>query len=210
MISKFTKDYIAEKAKKENIAIPPNYEERLETYCQLVQSYGHKLEFRKGRSLTCNSLNANAGLKNWSIVATPEYAYQLVSDPEIDLPFKITLGHELTHKERDLICLIPRKLKFYAWLNEAHADFGAAQKMFDSNRQVLLDSISFKLNYIKKHEGHDWEDYSHPSLARRRYYVENFDFDENLIRQIARDVNYRNNRVIEKVCNHFENIKLKG
>lgn len=210
MLSNFTKKYILRRARKEKIIIPQNYREILENYCQIVTGYGYKLEFRKGRGLRYNRLGANAGWhKDCAIVATPEWAYQLVTNPEADLPFRITLGHELTHKERNLIGFRLCTSKFYAWINEIHADYGASQKMFSGSRKALLDSICFKNNDTRKYGGCNKDTSSHPSWTKRKYYVENFDFDANLIQQIAKDVNYKNSKGIERACSYFQPIELK-
>ena len=211
MICQFTKEYILEQAKEKNIEIPSNYETILENYCELVKKYGYDLEFRKGRSLTFDNLGANAGcLKNNSIVATPEWAFQLViKNQDADTAFRITLGHELTHKETQFshyfsLC----NLKYIAWVNEVHADFGAAQKMFNSNRKILIKAIDYKLNYKHKHQKGDIEDFTHPSWVRRKYYVEHFNFDSKLIQQIAKDVGCSNKKLINKICLFYKEIKL--
>ena len=151
MICKFTKNYIFAKAKKENIIIPFNYEEILKSYFQITEKYGYKLKFKKGRGLTYNNLGANAGFfKNSSIVATPEWAFQLIiNNEEAGLTFLITIGHELTHKEKEFNILKYgiKYIKMIAYTNEIHADFGAAQKMFNCNRKILIKAIDYKLNY---------------------------------------------------------------
>ena len=71
-------------------------------------------------------------MKNSTIVATPEWAFQLVVDTEASAVFMITLGHELTHKEKEISCFRHLfGLRFCTWINEVHADFGATQKMLD-------------------------------------------------------------------------------
>ena len=73
------------------------------------------------------------------------------------------------------------------------------------SRQKLLDSTRYKKALKKKDKG----DFAHPSWERREYYVTNFNFDEKLIRQIARDVGCLNERLIEKITQFYKPIVLK-
>ena len=54
------------------------------------------------------------------------------------------------------------------------------------------------------------DDY-HPSWDKRESYVENFDFNSELIDQIAKDTGYSNPKFINKVkiCGYYGDIKLK-
>lgn len=209
MVCKSTKKYIENKAGKDKIVIPDNYENILNQYCIAVANFGYTLEFREGRNLTKSKLNANAGLfKNSSIVVTPEWAAQLVlyNTEEVHNAFKMTIGHELTHKDKD-ICVLRygiRYIKFIAYINEVHADFGAAQKMANSNRDTLLKSLRYKKSFTDVEK----DDPTHPTWEKRISYVENFDFNKDLIQQIAKDVGCTNKNLIDKVCNHYQEITL--
>lgn len=211
MLCKSTKKYIEKQARTKNIAIPSNYEDILNQFCEIAKGFGHKLEFRKGRGLSKNTLNANAGLfKNSSIVVTPEWAAQLVlcNKENISDIFKITIGHELTHKEKQLcpIKYIPKIkfIKFLSQVNEVHADFGAAKKMANGNRKQLLDSIEYKKSLKKI----DKEYFGHPSWTRRKIYVENYNFNNELIQKIAKDIGYTKQNQIDKVCKYYKEIEL--
>ena len=213
MISKFTKKYIIKQIKINHLKIQFNYEKTLIFYCKLIENYGYKLEFRKGRNLTINKLNANAGyFKNSSIVVTPEWAYQLIiNNSNLNDIFLITLGHELTHKDNE-ICILKygiKYIKMIAYTNEIHADFGAAQKMFNCNRKVLIKAIDYKLNYKKEYNQKDKSDFTHPSWARRLYYAENYNFNEDLIKKIAEDVGYKNEKLIKEISEFYDEIILK-
>ena len=209
MICKSTKKYIKKRAKKENIKIPDDYENILNKYCRIVEEMGYTLKFKKSLNFPSNKLNANAGFfKNSSIIVTPEWAARLVmySDEEVHNAFKITLGHELTHKDNDL-CFFKYRVKYYkfiAHVNEVHADFGGAQKMANANRHILLNAIDYK----KSNKRVDKADSTHPSWEQRKYYAENYNFNEALIQQIAKDVGCKNRDIIDKVCNHYQEIIL--
>lgn len=204
------KSIFQKKQKQKNIELSSNYEETLKTYCKLVEKYGYVLEFKKGRNLTFSNLGANAGVfNNSSIVATPEWAFRLVATDDANVPFMITLGHELTHKEKEFPCFRHLlDLQFCTWVNEVHADYGATEKMFDCSRNALLTSIDYKLRYKREHQKGDIEDLTHPSWARRKYYAEHFDFNADLIQQIAKDTECKNQKLIDKMCNFYKEIVL--
>ena len=77
--------------------------------------------------------------------------------------------------------------------------------MVHSSKQKLLESVRYKRALKKKDE----EGFIHPSWDKREYYIEHFDFDEKLIRQIAADVGCSNSKLIQKVCNYYKRIVLK-
>jgi len=49
---------------------------------------------------------------------------------------------------------------------------------------------------------------SHPSLKRRLYYIQNYDFTEALIRDIATYLQYPTNSEISQVVSYFPEIVL--
>lgn len=148
-------------------------------------------------------LNAKAIDPNY-ILVSPEWATRLILFDNADThnAFLITLGHEMTHNEGDF----PEThthfndKKFIKWVNEVHADFGAAHKMTSSSRQKLLDSIEYKLSLKKQ----DNDSTTHPSWERRKGYVENYDFDNKLIKKIALDTDCTNSTLINDICNHYK------
>ena len=70
----------------------------------------------------------------------------------------------------------------------------------------LIYNEYLDFNGLKKK---DEEGFIHPSWDKREYYIEHFDFDEKLIRQIAADVGCSNSKLIQKVCNYYKRIVLK-
>lgn len=149
--------------------------------------------------------------RNSNIGVNSEWAARLVlynDDPSVTNAFMITIGHEATHKENDYTLLKSLKKvnkKFINWIDEVHADFGAADKVADSSRNKLIASIDYKINDCKN----SYKDYSsHPSWQRRRYYAENFDFNEQLIRQVAEDTGCKDEKLIQKVCGYYDDINL--
>ena len=103
-----------------------------------------------------------------------------------------------------IIVLFFSRFFFIAYVNELYADFGAAEKMANSSRQKLLDAMEYKKARKNKDEG----TCDHPSWAQRIYYAEHYDFGEELIRQIAKDTGCNNQKIIDKVCKHYQEIKL--
>ena len=134
---------------------------------------------------------------------------RLIFDNEYaDRAFKITLDHELTHKEDPFLPYF-LNVKFCAWVNELHADFGSVKKMFDGERCALLYAIDYKMTYRKNKGKKDVDRYSHPSWARRKNYIQNYNFDDELIHKIAHDVKCKNQKLIDYVCGCYERIVLR-
>lgn len=118
----------------------------------------------------------------------------------------ITIGHELTHKEKDFFSFrYILSYKFISWVNEVHADFGAAEKMADSSRNKLILSMKYKLSLKQT----DNDSPTHPSWEKRLDYVSNYDFDETLIRKIAEDTGCQNEILINKIISYYKPIMLK-
>lgn len=127
--------------------------------------------------------------------------------------FLITMGHELTHKEKSICPLIyiyrTPWCRFVAWTNEVHCDFNGARIFADSSREKLLQSMKYKLAYNENNGVKDTGDGAHPSWKQRIHYAEKYDFREDLIRKIAEDAGCHNEHLIRKVCTFFEDIKLE-
>lgn len=89
------------------------------------------------------------------ILCSTRWALRLVfhQDEKTFNAFRITIGHELTHKEGDFM---------------------------------------------------------HPSWERREYYAEHFNFDEELIRQIAIDVGCSNEKLIKRISEYYKKIILRS
>lgn len=213
MISIGVKQYIKKKAKKFGIQLTEDYLKILKYYCALVRKEGCSLSFRKGRNLNPNTLDCNAGLGIiFGIVATPEWAYQLVVDTQDSLQniFLMTLGHELTHRENDLNPLLHfgKNQKFVAYINEVHADFGAVVKFGDCDSDKQIQAMNYKLIEKEKSGRKDESNNGHPSWEKRMSYIQQKNFDEALIRRIAADVRCTNEKLIQKVISHFDEIYL--
>lgn len=202
-----TKHYIFKRAAELNTVVPSNYLDILKEIIKSELSNG--IYIKISWLYNCNKfINANAFFGK-IILLNPEWATCLIlyKDNDLENAFNITIGHELTHKDKHLCSfrLSKKKEQFMAWVNEVYADFGAAEKRAGASRQKLLDSIKYKK------ERHPTEDSQlHPSWERRKHYVENFDFEPLLIEQIAKDVGYHNQKFIDKVksCGLYKNINL--
>lgn len=206
MTNYFLKNYVKKRAIELNMSFPSNWESIMYEYKKiekdikkyiLFTDYGYNPKTLNGGSMIPYVINLT---KEWAVRIV------LFNSEDTKNAFFITIGHELTHKDKEFSRLRfgKRNRQFIARVNEVHADFGAAQKMVNNNRQKLLDSIEYK-RLLKKVDN---EDFSHPSWARRKYYVENFDFNRELINKIAEDIGYTNQDLIDKVCNHYQEIKL--
>lgn len=128
-------------------------------------------------------------------------------DTTTENAFLITLGHELTHKKEEVskrYFLKKMDRKFINWVNEVHADFGAAKEMVNGSRDLLIKSTEYKLAL----KPYNKDSYSHPSWTRRLEYATNYNFDELLIRKIANDTSFENELLLKKVLKHFSPIIL--
>lgn len=208
MINFLTKQYISRRTKELGGSVPDNYLAILQKIENTELPDGMSLRFG---GLFNRGKNVNAyPLFRKYIILNPEYATKFVlydgdnkKKSKLSKALLLTIGHELTHIEKHQekykqltpFRLPLKKMKFTAWVNEAHADFGGAQKMANSSRQTLLEVMEYK-----KAQHPDSKDICHhPSWERRMYYVKKFDFTNELIEQIAKDVGYKNQKFIDKV-----------
>ena len=122
----------------------------------------------------------------------------LYDSPETFHAFKSTVGHELTHKDKEINRMMysGAERKFIAQLNEVHADFGGADKMFASSRDALLRAIEYRKSIIPP--GQDNGDFAHPPWWKRYEYAKGALFGKDLICQIACDNHCENEELIQK------------
>lgn len=197
-------------AKKNNTIIENDYKQRISLFMKEIVSSEIKIKFSS--FFLSGNLGANSSFKN-TITLYPRWAYEILINQSERLTnaFRITIGHELTHKEGDLFPLKhgPKFLKVISWINEVHCDFAGAQKMVKCNRDFLVDSCKFK----KEKMSSDNEDCSHPSWDKRVKYAESYDFDEKLIRKIISDAGvkpteYEEEKLVDDVFKKFSRIHL--
>lgn len=215
MLSVRTKVYLKKRAKKEIKHIIKKYKNILQKYYNIAEQYGYKIRFTNCGFTKVDKfkyrLDANAAIFSQSTInVSPEWMYQLIfnNSKEVDNAFILTLGHEMTHKDENDLCPFTfciKKSKFLAYVNEVHADFGGSQKLADSSRERLIQASLYKKNSSHQNKG----DCTHPSWDKRIEYATNYNFNEDLVRKIASDINYTNEEIIRDVSKHFENIILK-
>lgn len=144
-----------------------------------------------------------------------EWARLLIQNKEeSNNAFEITLGHELAHKDGDFAVLFwerERKRyihkedrKFVNWVTEVHHDFAAAEKMAESSKKKLIESIEYKIAM----KPNNTDSTSHPSWRNRKEYAEAGIFSKKLIEKIAFQTNCLNIDLIERVCDFYKPISL--
>lgn len=184
MVSPIVRCYIVIRALQLKVKIPKQIGRKLSKYEKNASRNNNNVKFTCFQSMLNGTLEASSIIPK-RITISPEWAVNLIlfNDCEVENAFYLTVGHELTHKDGDFSkkCTVVRDKKFINWINEVHADFGAAKKMVDSNRNKLIDSMKYKLA-LKEN---DKDGPTHPSWKRRLEYVSNYSFDEKLIKQIA-------------------------
>lgn len=219
MISESVKNHMLEVAAEQKKEIPKNYLDILGKYFEIAKKLGCNLEFKEKLPPDRETLNANSGCRTKKITATSRWAAELVLNDtfESQNAFFITIGHELSHKSKELFWLrLPiRNLKFVAHVNEVHADFNATKVMCDFNRAMLVASCEYKKKFKEekyKKEGKPFVDkdrLSHPSWTRRIIYAKEYNFDKDLIYRIADDTGCKNKRLIKKAIKFYDEIVLK-
>lgn len=145
------------------------------------------------------------------ILINAEWAVRIVFDqgnPTMHDAFTLTICHEMIHQERDFYFFdfFTNDGKFVNWVNEVHADFGGIRKGLDGKRNRASEAMKYKKSCRKKL---DRDSRSHPSWEKRIEYIENYNFNKELIDRIALDCNCKNTRLITNVINFFEIIDLE-
>lgn len=194
--------------------LPLNIEEALGEYIKkLGDTEGKKIVFTYKKDAGAKFLSAGAytpGAPD-EIWFNSEWAARLLyyDDQSIWNAFSLTVGHELTHKENDFsqrtLCI--RDMKFISWVNEVHADYKSALKRAGSSRDKLIASHNYKLK-AKNILYRDHNTGSHPSWRKRIYYIKNFDFNRELIDEIARDTKCKNQELINRINDYYDSIIL--
>lgn len=201
---------ILKKAQRLGLKVPKNYEDILNGYSNIKKPGNDKIIFTWFFGGNIPTLDANATLKG-KILFNAEWAARVVlfDNEETLNAFKSTVGHELTHKDREITierCYSSLDKLFIRRINEVRADFGAGQRMLNSQRNLVLDAVNYKraLNSRGRRLKFD----PHPTWEQRYNYIKNYNFSRELIYKIADDMNYHNKAIIEKVCDYYEDINL--
>jgi len=175
--------------------------EKLLEYQKLPQ-LKHILLIYTAHFINLNEVNASSIIP-FTIVIYSKWAIKILenNDSETRNAFLLTLGHELTHKDKEFLSIIyfKKSKKFINWVNEVHADFGAAEKIVNSKREKLLLAMEYK----SKLNPNSVDRQSHPSWKRRLDYATNYNFDENLIKQIYKDSGCKNTELLNKVLDFY-------
>lgn len=198
----FIKYHIIRRAKELKIKIPENYIAIINNIENVYTKNNIKIRFSILKDGNAKFINATSTIKKY-IIFNAEWAARLVlfDDEETKNAFQITLGHELAHKDGDYFNLLffGKNKRFVNYVNEVHADFGAAEKMANFDRKKLIASMNYKLSL----KANDKNTSDHPSWNTRKYYVENYNFNKKLIERIAKDVECNNKDLIEKVYKYY-------
>lgn len=210
MISPLVNMYVLCKAKRLHLALPEDWRNTLlrETeYCKVNRI---KVIYSWIWDCGCTVPNASATIPG-VILVNAEWAALIALYPDredIHDAFRLTMGHEMTHHEKDYFFIEPfsKASKFVYWVNEVHADFGGIVKVFDANAEQGMSAMQFK----KACKGdRDKDGHSHPSWKRRIEFIGNYDFNRELILKIAHITGCKNKELIQRVCEHFEEINLR-
>lgn len=210
------RDLLSAKAGEWKVPVPEDWKEQLNHY---QTEYNIELgEIDRNHFLSASLVGIRKSKQK--IQFNYEWALHLLlkKDPSIHKTFLVTLGHERTHGKGDWnpkfkspIRFI-RKLKnirFVLWLNEVHADMGSSVEFPELTRKDIIHACWYKVNVKFDNNLRDKEDMSHPSWARRIYYVQKYNFDEQLIRKIAADTGCEYVPLINRAIDEIPEIHLK-
>lgn len=210
MLSPVVDLYVRRKAKKEHRSLPENYKfilrEFAEKYCTNKVKV-HYLWFwdAGGRFPNASATIPGVILMNsvWASLLVEKYNDETIVDA-----FKMTIGHELTHLEHEFFYLEPfsKTQKFVDWINEVHADYGGIIKAFDGDVYRGVRALEFKEKFKC---GRDNDGRSHPSWKRRIEFIKKFDFNANTIREVAGIVGCNNQKIINLICEYYDDIELR-
>ena len=210
MICPFVDIYIRRKAQKEHYQLPDNYKQILFDAVSCYKETGIKTVYSWLWDAGCKIPNASSSIPG-VVLINSEWAFLLVThykDESVVDAFKMTMGHEMTHKENDYLYVEPfsRAGKFVYWVNEVHADYGGIVKAFEGDVFRGIRSMKFKWN-CKGARDRDLR--THPSWKRRIEFVSSSDFDCDLINRIAHITGCKDQELINRLCNHYDRIVLK-
>lgn len=193
-----------------------------------VTFFGDRSDFGRPNQL----IDARAFGKD-KILVNAEYAIQLLNndgkvlDKEGKIKYdfkqmlKQTLGHERGHLDNEYpLKGVPVKdRQFVRYVNEVYADFYGIQNALGGQAEVGQTVFSQRSAYKKEKSGKDDPGRLHPSWEQRSDFLKQGDsgkpgeltgnFDETLVRKIASMTGCTNEALIQKVCAHFEEIKLE-
>lgn len=191
MVSPFIYAAIRKRAKNENVAIPKNLTQILRKYQLIKHSSKYKIVFWWAHDPFATVLNGSPMMPS-AVILNHVWASRVVlhDNAKTMNAFRISVGHELAHKEQEFKTrgYHDSELQFIYHITEVRADFYSAKVMCGSKRAALISSIEYKKDY-KENEAHQ-EDIgrkTHPSWSQRKFYATYFDFNSDLIKQIAKD-----------------------
>lgn len=229
IINKKAKKNIKNHMKKNNVTYTKStFDEIINKIHEIIEPYKSELPAMTtitiheydGFNGNCNRLSN----KNMLFIGfTWLWAYKLTFEysPEIKDAFIMNLGHELGHsitKTHIPMFLFSKSIlkkgtkcdMFRLQSIEVFCDFyGKKLSGLTSEAAVNVREYCYKINYdIKK--GENMSDYIHPQHEKRMSYLKNKSFDRKLIYQIANDIGYKNQKVIEHLVQYFDEVQRRG
>lgn len=209
MLSPFVKLYVYNALRRKKIKELYN-ENLLNREIALFSSWPGKIRYAWFWSAGTHVPNASATIPG-IILVNAEWAVKIIlenDNPIMHDAFSMTINHEITHHENDysFFDLFTPDGQFVNWINEVHADYGGILKAFDGLSEQALSAMQYKLACKKRP---DKDTRSHPSWKRRMDYIVKYDFNEKLIEQIAIDCGCTNEKLINAIRIHFEDIVLR-
>ena len=193
--------------KKERRLLPDNYKLILQEFAEKSPANGARILYLWFWDYGGKYPNAAATIPGL-IVINCAWALLLIdkcNDETTTDAFNMTVGHERTHQEKDYPYIRPftKNQKFVNWINEIHADYGGIMKAFEGDVNRGINALEFKKN-CKGDKDKDHR--SHPSWKSRIDYMDHIKkngFNANLIKQVAKDTGCKDQKLINKVCEHY-------
>ena len=152
------------------------------------------------------TLNANSSVKNFILLKQTWFKPLVLNNDSWNIAFFHTIGHELGHKHKEPhpVFFGHSKKQFVNWVRECRADFFGiqfVQSNFSVSRSEVLDAFNLKRNHNNSIKVNTKSDsLSHPSWDfRYRLLCENIVFDSKVIKAIANELGFFNEKYIEKM-----------
>lgn len=175
---------------------------------QEFQKYNFKVECKWFGDNGEKKVNANSGIRiSRKIYYKETWINKLINKDEYwRIAFLHTIGHEIGHKDREPIGTIiyTNKGRFRNWVRECRADFYGIQfveKEYGITKNKILKAIKLKIDYNAPDEYAKQKSYlGHPSWNLRfKLLTEYMNFNEDVIRYIAKEAGITDEKYIKKV-----------
>lgn len=215
----FLNIYIIKRFKKLNKSIPSNKSAILKNWISKYNEDKIKVKFSYFIPMERNKILGVLSINN-TIYLSAEAATQIILNSEDSTAYKaalFSLGHEIGHimKNFKKDCLHNTKLnkqdkKFIKYIDEVYSDFYAIKSKLNNSRTDAIDAVNYKIKERVLHKRYiDRSDETHPGWFLRKQFIKHYNFNLDLINEIALISGCTNSSLIQKIFQYYGNIFIK-